>query len=282
MTLNPTTPKTQKMSTIKQDHSKLEPRLLLPAFPPELRNNIYAATVSPTHPATNAGLPFTSKSYEISATTVEIHPVYRGSAALLALAAYRFQEGREYESFLFTHGIELRVVVKFKALPQVFIAEHWARKLQVHMRKLVKKYAWVGKAVKWDVRVIWQPKGGAWEHARYEHKIPGIVNRMADELVAFSTVKGRVDVHIALCLGPGYVAFRNSWMNNFLAGKVGGAREERREVIVEVLEKKEVRRTGLVKVPDVLKEKEVVLVKKGGIVEWGEAVEGRVLGCSQT
>jgi len=136
----------------------MEPRLIFADLPAELRNIIYTSTITPSQPASHAGLPFISKTYTFSHTKVILTPIHHGNPSFLALRRFRFQEASEYHSYLLTNAIQLRISVLFNGHINTFVQEHWDKKIASHLKNLVKKYAWLANVLDYDIRIMWEPK----------------------------------------------------------------------------------------------------------------------------
>jgi hypothetical protein len=161
----------------------MEPRFLFPDLPAELRNIIYAETTSPSQPASQAGLPFTSKTYTFSHTTVTMMPIHRGLPTLLALRKYRFQEAGEYASYLLANALTLRITILFHGHMSTFIQSHWDAKIATHLKNLLKKYPWLAKVVDYNIRIVWEPKLVSGKKRR---EIGGIAKRMVEVLTSMA------------------------------------------------------------------------------------------------
>ncbi|KAF2691974.1 hypothetical protein K458DRAFT_259834, partial [Lentithecium fluviatile CBS 122367] len=157
----------------------MEPRLLFPDIPPELRNLIYANTISPSQ-ATNIGLPFESKTFTLCHTRVVIEPIHHGNPSILALQNYRFQEASEYHSYLLTHAIQLRITVLFNGHMNSFIQEHWDGKMASHLKNLLKKFPWLAKVSDYHFRILWEPV--SWVAGKKRRNFGAITKRMVDAL----------------------------------------------------------------------------------------------------
>ncbi|KAF1973033.1 hypothetical protein BU23DRAFT_554576 [Bimuria novae-zelandiae CBS 107.79] len=155
-------------------------RLLLPSLPPELRDLIYAQTISNSaHAATN-GLPFTRKIYDSSHTRVEIMPVHYGNAGLLALQRYRYLEGDEYANWTLANAVQLRITVLFKGHVNTFVQEHWDKKIATHLKNLAKRYPWLRKVADYDVKILWRPC--SWAPSKKKRRAGAIAKRMVEVL----------------------------------------------------------------------------------------------------
>jgi hypothetical protein len=154
------------------------PRLLFPNLPPELRNEIYKYLSAPeaASPGLTVGLPLKSKLYECKHTSLEICPVHYGSAGLLALQKYDFQESLEYSSWLLNNGIELRVGIVFKGRVNTFVQVDWEKKIEAHLNKLAKLHPWLTKVVKFDIQIFWAPIDGVLK-SRKNKRVAGQIPR---------------------------------------------------------------------------------------------------------
>ena len=220
-----------------------------------------------------------SKQYDICGTTVHIYPVHHGNNSLLALSKYRFLEAVEYKSYLLTHGIELRIAITVKVAPQIFTQRHWDDKLRTHIRKLLAKFPCLSNAQRLEIKIFWEPKGGCWDSAKHNHKVPNIVNGMLASLLAnFPSPKAKdgrgLDVALHLEHWAGRLKYH---LPAFVYGRVL-ERDEKRKVVLARKEEKVERKGGLVAVKHVPKEKRVMVVDKArGLLSWGDKTEGDVV-----
>jgi hypothetical protein len=174
----------------------MDPHLLFPDLPAELRNIIYSNTIHPSQPAFHTGLPFTSKAYTFSHTKVTIMPVHYGNPNLLALRQFRFQEASEYHSYVLNSAVQLRISVLFDGHIDTFVQEHWDKKIATHLKNLVKKYPWLAKVVGYDVRIMWEPNSHSMIVAKKKRNIGIIADRMVEVLTSMmdETLKGKKGV----------------------------------------------------------------------------------------
>jgi hypothetical protein len=154
------------------------PRLLFSNLPPELRNEIYKYLSAPESalPGLTVGLPLKLKLYECKHTALEFCPVHYGSAGLLALQKYDFQESHEYGSWLLNNGIELRVGIVFKGRVNTFVHVDWDKKIEAHLNKLAKLHPWLTKVVKYDIQILWAPIDGVLK-SRKNKRVAGQIPR---------------------------------------------------------------------------------------------------------
>lgn len=154
------------------------PRLLFPKLPPELRNEVYnyLSTPEAASPGLTVGLPLKLKLYECKHTSLEICPVHYGSAGLLALQKYDFQESLEYSAWLLSNKVELRVGVVFKGRVNTFVQTDWDKKTEAHLNKLAKLHPWLKKVAKYDIQILWAPKDGLLK-SRNNKKVTGQLPR---------------------------------------------------------------------------------------------------------
>ncbi|KAJ4286470.1 hypothetical protein N0V90_013170 [Kalmusia sp. IMI 367209] len=158
----------------------MELRLLLARLPPELRALVYSYTLADGSGATNAGLSFQNKTYDLSHTLVELTPVHYGNPNLLALQRYHFLEGEEYAHWILRNGVQLRIKVVFKGHLNTFVQEHWDKKIATHLRNLAKKHPWLHKVTDYDIRIAWNPT--AWAPSKKAKRIGAISKRMIEVL----------------------------------------------------------------------------------------------------
>ena len=140
----------------------MQPRLLFPDLPPELRNQIYQhlSAYDNALAATTSGLPLQLKKYECKHTTVQMCPVHYSSDGLLALEKYGFQEAREYRSWLLHNAVELRIGVVFTGRVNTFVQADWDAKMALHLRKLAKQHAWLTKVSQYDIQMLFASRDG--------------------------------------------------------------------------------------------------------------------------
>lgn len=146
---------------------------LLPPLPPELRNLVYSHTILHSNPATCIGLPFESKIYDSKHTTIQIIPIHHGNPTLLAVQNNHFLECAEYNNWLLTNAVELRIGILFKGDINTFSQEHWGKKTTAHLAKLIKKNSWVKKVTDYDIQILWEPS--CWLKTRHRKKRLGAV-----------------------------------------------------------------------------------------------------------
>jgi hypothetical protein len=141
----------------------LDPNVLFPDLPPELRNEIYTYLSTPRLDAQplSSHIPLQLKTFTCKHTTVQICPVHHGSTGLLALPRERFLEAREYQSWLLNNALELHISVHFKGRINTFAQEHWDKKMQAHLRKLAKLHPWLNKVAHYNINILWAPLDGA-------------------------------------------------------------------------------------------------------------------------
>ncbi|KAF2255091.1 hypothetical protein BU26DRAFT_448327 [Trematosphaeria pertusa] len=265
--------------------STMEPHQLLPALPPELRNLVFAHTISEANPATNTGLPFKQKVYDSKQTKVVIVPVHHGNTALLALNEANFSEAEEYLSWLLTNAIELRIAVLFKGDANAFVQEHWDQKIQAHLKNLVKKWPWLGKVVRYDVRIVWEPT--AWKRSKRKKTVGAIAASMVEVLIGamdgdLKRKRGvvKAGLHVRDFVAHDYVYHAQELgLKDFLAPKGDAVNTQVREVCIApdglgALGPK--LPPHLRSLPDLNEEKDL-LVEEKGIVEWGLCMKGRLL-----
>jgi hypothetical protein len=155
-------------------------RFLLPDLPSELRNLVYLNSICPSEPASNAGLPFESKTFTSRHTEVVITPVHFADPSLLALEQHCFQEASEYKSFLLNNAIQLRIFIHFKGEVATFVQEDWDKKIATHLKNLLKKYPWLTKVVDYKVQILWNPTNDVKGQRR--RSAGGIAKRMVEVL----------------------------------------------------------------------------------------------------
>ncbi|KAF2275801.1 uncharacterized protein EI97DRAFT_501577 [Westerdykella ornata] len=278
--LPPTAP-TNSPEIMTLHNSKI--RHLFPTLPPEIRNEIYAyASSSSQNPATINGLPFATKTYNYSQTSVVICPIHTGNPSLLALQRYGFLEAKEYYSWLMVHAIQIRISVVFKGHVGWFSQKHWEEKMTASLQKLVKKYPWIGTAAQRDVRVLWDAKMESM--AAKPGRAAEIVNAMVKTLVGFQDPRVRARdgvVSVRFHIPHSFAAAKvlHGWqfgLETFLGARAAPeARVERREVTLgDVVKRGPAKVTErFLAVPGRVEEKEVIVVQNGR-VEWTSGTEG--------
>jgi hypothetical protein len=258
-------------------------RLLFPLLPPELRNEVYSYTsAADQSPATTAGLPVTLKKYRMKHAKVEICPVHYGNPSLLALQKYAFLEGAEYHDWLMRNGVQFHIGIVFDGLVESFVQEHWDDKISVSMRKLTKKYPWIAKAARWDVRVVWAANVDSMRGR--PRKSATIVNGILATILGFQDAavrakRGYVSVrfHIPHCLVAAKLAYGLEFgLQSFLeTAAAHGVKREIREVTTgPSIKRKDSKIVGrLHTVPTSPPEKTAIMISKHG-VEWSEESQG--------
>ncbi|PVI02339.1 hypothetical protein DM02DRAFT_498200, partial [Periconia macrospinosa] len=159
---------------------------LFPSLPPEIRNMIYAATLTPTdgisNPATSQFLPFQQKVYTSSHTTVHIIPSYQGLPSLISLQALNYLEAHEYLNHILTSSaVSLHIGIHFKGNSQTFNQAHWDAKHVAHLQALLKKHPWLANVTDYDVQILWEPLTLA-PRAKPNGEVGCIAQRMVDVL----------------------------------------------------------------------------------------------------
>jgi hypothetical protein len=255
------------------------PRLLLPDLPPELRNEIYnyLSAPEPTSHASIVGLPLKLKTYECKHTTVQICRAHYGSTGLLALKPYRFEEAREYDSWLLNNAIELKIGVTFKGRVNTFVQKDWDKKMEAHLRKLAKLHPWMKKVAKYDIQISWAPVDGMLM-SRKGRKVAGQIPRdmvstltvLMDEGVKKKRGDVAVQLHLAHTIAAQiYILGTRFGFAEFLASDSRFKRLTL-EVRKEAYTKPSPVPAGslLVPVPVVKEEERSLLVIQKGLVKW--------------
>ncbi|KAF2857025.1 hypothetical protein T440DRAFT_16615 [Plenodomus tracheiphilus IPT5] len=138
-------------------------RLLLPYLPPELRNEVYSYLSKHDANSTTSMaqfLPSPLKHYECKHTSVKITPVHYGCTSLLALQEHHFLEGHEYYTWLKNNALEIQISIVFRHRVNTFAQADWNRKIESHLRKLLKQHEWLSKVARYDVLIHWEPSDG--------------------------------------------------------------------------------------------------------------------------
>lgn len=160
----------------------MEPRLLFPGLPAELRSIVYSNTICASQPATSTGLPFESKTYTFSHTKVVLTPIHHGIPNLLDLKKYHFLEASEYHNYLFNHAIQLRISIHFNGHMHIFVQEHWDQKMSAYLKNLFKKFPFLDKVANYDIQIFWEPNAFTLEKKR--RNVGVIAKRMVEVLTA--------------------------------------------------------------------------------------------------
>lgn len=178
-------------------------------LPPELRNDIYNHISAPsagTQPTTT-GLPLKLKTFSCRHTSVQMCPVHYGSTSLIELKD-DFVEGKEYYSHLIQNCIELKIGVNFHGRVNTFVQQDWNRKIETHLRKLVKKNPWLSKVARYDIQIYWSPMDGVLKSSKRNKRVASqIPMDMLKTLTSFmdpnvKDKKGNIklDLRIASCV----------------------------------------------------------------------------------
>lgn len=170
-------------------------------LPPELRHEVYSYLS--THDITDTGLPLQLKSYSCKHTLVQICPVHSGSTGLLALQSHQFLEAHEYQTWLLNNAITLRIGVVFKGRVNTFVQEHWDKKVETHLQKLVKQYPWIRKVSKYDIQILWDAPDGVLKskhNRRNAGQIPRAMTRTLTALMDKNVKEKHGDVAVKLRL----------------------------------------------------------------------------------
>ncbi|KAH7119851.1 hypothetical protein B0J11DRAFT_71501 [Dendryphion nanum] len=223
---------------------------LFPTLPAELRNEIYSHTM--TSSPTSYALPFEAKTWYTKHTTLYLMPVHCGNPSLLDLSEHNYLEGREYNNWVLTKGIEFRGAIRFHGHPHTFIQKHWDADVLRHLRKLAKRFPWVERVAKWDMRVIWRPPGDkdCKQHDRAGAIASGFVAAMT-QIVKRDFVKD-LDVSVDLHIESGYAFLPvlhaygpiSLGLEGFMKDRVGAKRESR-AVVMDVIQKTFEKKTNI-------------------------------------
>jgi hypothetical protein len=266
------------------------PRLLFPHLPPELRNEVYKyiSANDTTSPARNTGFPLQLKKYECKHTVVQLCPVHYGSNALLALQKYRFQEAREYRSWLLDNATELRIGVVFKGRINTFVQKDWDKKIEMHLQKLAKQHPWMRKVAKYDIQILWDSPDGVLKSKNNKRTAGQIPQAMVNTLVGLmdENVKGR-NGHVTTTLRLQHhiaVGCAYSWprfgLVDFFSYSDGlhGLRRQTRRVWKEPCVKKTPVDVcpGFESAPPKAEEK-LLLSAERGLVTWADASDSRLV-----
>jgi hypothetical protein len=251
-------------------------RQLFPQLPAELRNAIYS------YCADDAATSLLTKTFTSAHTTTTICAVHHGNLSLLSLSKYKFLEADEYYSWLMTHGIEVRIAVHFHGHAFTFIQQHWDDKITTHLKKLLKKEAWVAKAAHWDIRVLWDPKTtGA---ARVKNGRAGeIVRDITSKILSFRDTavrerhgESRVQLCIPFATARGILLGGKTFgMEQFLGTEGENAKRVCREVVMGLIgEKQKLEKVapGFVAVPS--SKKDEFVARANGSLGWGSVLDG--------
>ena len=181
-------------------------RTLIPDLPAELRNEIYSYLTSTTsHIASTHNLPFATKRYETSHTTIRLSAVHGGNRSLLDLAKYEFLEAEEYWNWLLAHAIEIRIAIVFKGHLNTFNYQHWDAKTTKILKKLVVKWPLLARAKSWDLRIVFECKVDGFLRAK-DGAVGRIARDMTSTVLAFLGGKGH-KANVRLCI-PRYLALQ--------------------------------------------------------------------------
>lgn len=154
--------------------------------------------------------------------------------------------------------------------------------MAIHLKKLIKKEAWVAKAALWDIRVLWDPKVSG--SGRVKNGRAGeIVRDMTSTILSFrdSVVRerygeSRVQFHIPFTTArESLLGGKTSGLEQFLGKEGGGAKKTCREVVLGLIrEKKDVEKVapGFIAVQD--SKKYELLETVNGSPEWGSVLNG--------
>ncbi|KAI8937988.1 hypothetical protein NX059_005664 [Plenodomus lindquistii] len=178
-------------------------RILFPQLPPEIRNEVYSylSTHDPSSHFTAQFLPFQFKQYNCKHTSVTITPIHYGSKSLLALQQFSFLEAREYYTWLKANDLELHIKVIFRGKVNTFIQADWNKKIDLHLRTLVKQHDWLRKVARYGIQIHWDASDGTLKGRKKEGA--GAIPR--DMVKAFTTlmddkVKKNSNVKVKLLL----------------------------------------------------------------------------------
>ncbi|KAF1936543.1 hypothetical protein EJ02DRAFT_427428 [Clathrospora elynae] len=264
-------------------------RLLLPELPPELRNEVYAYLSDTTSLATNVGLPLQLKTFSCKHTAVQICPVHHGSASLLALQKYHFQEACEYNSWLLSNALELRIGVHFKGRVNTFVQSDWNKKMEAHLRKLAKLHPWLKKVSKYDIQILWDSTDGVLKsknNKRIAGQIPMAMVKTLTQLMEKDFKRKRGDVNVGLHLDHGYAVGNAMSLTKFglghffseTASEIHGfsrklTKDAKKSPYFNTLPP--VSDWPLIAIPAVNgEERRLLEVEKGGVVSWADSTRG--------
>lgn len=268
------------MSTIVQND---EMHQLWPQLPAELRNHVYSYLGDSSATAT----PLLHKSHQCAHTSTTIIPTHNGNTSLLELARDNVLEGKEYESYLLPHGVQVRIAIHFTGHIHTFIHQHWADKITRHWNKLLKSHAWLAKAKHFDIRVLWDPKstsGQRVKNCRAGEIVSGLTSTILgfqDRSVAVKGGDAKVRLHIPFVVANQLMQAGTVFgLDKFLHSNGDDVRRVCKEVVLgKVLQKSSVVRVapGLVARKHVEKSELEMLEVKNGSAEWSHVLGGIVL-----
>lgn len=260
------------------------------AIPPELRHEIYSYLNGPESATTAsvAGLPLKLKTFECKHTSVQICPIHHGSASLLALERYRYEEATEYNSWLLDNAIQLNIGVTFKGRVNTFVQCDWDKKMKVHLQKLAKQHPWLAKVATYNIQILWSPIDGALKSKGNKRRAGQIVRDIVTTLttlVRHDVQKKRGKLVISLQLDHATATqtvlsgTRFGFADFFLAADKPGFREQIREVSKHKYVKpvEEARTSGLVPLPSQNAEGKAVMKIEKGSITWEGNKTGHLL-----
>jgi hypothetical protein len=263
--------------------------LLFPSLPPELRNEIYAQLSTPesVSKATNAHLPLQLKTFSCKHTTLQICPAHHGASGLLALPKDEFAEVREYHSWLLNNAVELRMGVHFKGRVDTFVQADWNKKVEAHLRKLVKAQPWLKKIAAYDIQILWDSPDGALKSKNNKRVAGHIPLDMVKSLTQFMDAevkRKRGEMRVGLHLDHRYavgnaVSPVKFGLDGFLLGGAQGWRTMVKEVRKSPYSYQLPRPPldGFLAIPAVSQEEKVLLEVKEGVVNWSEWTTGQLV-----
>jgi hypothetical protein len=263
--------------------------LLFPNLPPELRNETYAylSTPSSASSAVNTGLPLPLKTFTCKHTTVQIIPVHTGTPGLLSLPAANFPEAREYASWLLNNGVSLRIGVHFKGRVNTFVQGDWDKKMEAHLRKLVKAHPWLQKVADVEIQILWDAPDGALK-SKNKKRIAGQIpldmvktlTLMMDEEVKRKRGHVKMGLHLDHRYAVGNTLSPVKFgLERSLLGEVKGVKTVRKEVrkAPYSYERPRPLLSEFVAIPSVSGEEKALLEVKEGVVTWSEWTRGLVV-----
>ena len=263
--------------------------LLFPSLPPELRNKIYSKLPTPesVSKATNAHLPLQLKTFSCKHTTVQICPTHHGASGLLALPKDEFAEVCEYHSWLLNNAVELRIGVHFKGRVNTFVQADWDKKMEAHLRKLVKAHPWLKKVATYDIQILWDAPDGALKsknNKRVAGQIPLDMVKTLTQLMDAEVKRKRGEVRVGLHLDHRY-AVGNAispvkfGLDGFLLGEAQGCKMMVKEVRKAPYSYELSRQPleGFLAIPTVSLEEKLLLEVKEGMVNWSEWTNGQLV-----
>lgn len=260
------------------------------AIPPELRHEIYSYLSGPDTATTAsvAGLPLKLKTFECKHTILQICPIHHGSAGLLALEGYRFQEATEYNSWLLDNALELNIGITFKGRVNTFVQSDWDKKMRMHLQKLAKQHPWLAKVATYNVQILWSPMDGALKSKGNRRTAGQIVRHIVAMLTSLvrddvKTTRGKVQLSLHLdhaAAAQNVVSgTRFGFSEIFSPPKTTGFKEEIKEVWKHAYTRsiEQEKKSGLVPLPSHDAKPSFGMGIKEGVMMWEGENAGHLL-----